>query len=202
MAQQNETQQAESEPRAQVHLGLVHWPIRDKAGDIICTNVTNFDVHDIARACRTFGVKKYHIINRIPELQMFVSRLVEHWTLGVGAKYNHMRKTALGIVTPQATIESTIASFSERPIVVATHTQPVPGVEQIDYKGLRERIFQPKGDSREVLLLFGTGFGLVDEVYQHCDFLLDPIKGASEDDYRHLSVRSAVSIILDRLLGA
>ncbi|NQZ00151.1 MAG: RNA methyltransferase [Bdellovibrionales bacterium] len=190
-----------TEGRRQVHLGLVHWPIRDKAGSIICTNVTNFDVHDIARACRTYGVEKYHIINRVPEQQMFVSRLVEHWTLGSGAKYNHMRKTALGIVNPQSTVESTLASFDKPPLVVATSAQERKTIPMINFKDMKADIFEPK-DDRDVLLLFGTGFGLADEVYSHCDLLLDPIKGDSADDYRHLSVRSAVSIILDRLLGA
>ncbi len=33
----------------------------------------------------------------------------------------------------------------------------------------------------------------------NADFFLEPIKGPS--DYNHLSVRSAVAIVLDRLLG-
>ena len=187
--------------RRKVHVGLVHWPIKDKAGSLVCTNVTNFDVHDIARACRTYGVEKYHIINRVPEQQMFVSRLVEHWTLGTGAKYNPMRKTALGIVSPQATVESTMATFERPPLVVATSAQERKTIPTVSYQDLRQTLFSPE-DDREILLLFGTGFGLADEVYGHCDQLLAPIKGSSSDDYRHLSVRSAVSIILDRLLGA
>ncbi|MCB0412258.1 MAG: hypothetical protein KDD22_07010, partial [Bdellovibrionales bacterium] len=38
--------------------------------------------------------------------------------------------------------------------------------------------------------------------FEECDALLEPIKGVGAQDYRHLSVRSAVSICLDRLLGA
>jgi hypothetical protein len=34
---------------------------------------------------------------------------------------------------------------------------------------------------------------------ERCEYILEPIAGAS--DYNHLSVRSAVSIIMDRLLG-
>ena len=56
--------------------------------------------------------------------------------------------------------------------------------------------------SRPILIVFGTGFGLADSVLEQADLLLAPLKGASKDDYRHLSVRSAVSIVLDRLLGA
>jgi hypothetical protein len=49
------------------------------------------------------------------------------------------------------------------------------------------------------LLIFGTAWGLVESVITEADFVLEPITGTT--DYNHLSVRSAASIILDRLLG-
>ena len=52
---------------------------------------------------------------------------------------------------------------------------------------------------RPVLLIFGTGQGLSPEIIKQCDYLLLPIDGFSE--FNHLSVRSAVAIILDRWLG-
>jgi hypothetical protein len=52
---------------------------------------------------------------------------------------------------------------------------------------------------RPVLLIFGTGKGLTEEVIAHCDYLLLPIHGFT--DFNHLSVRSAVAIVLDRWLG-
>jgi hypothetical protein len=48
------------------------------------------------------------------------------------------------------------------------------------------------------LMLFGTGWGLTREVKDGSDYVLAPIEGKG---YNHLSVRSAVAIILDRLLG-
>ena len=50
-----------------------------------------------------------------------------------------------------------------------------------------------------ILLLFGTGFGLTDEVMDMSYKIIEPIRGNTK--YNHLSVRAAVSIILDRLLG-
>ena len=47
-------------------------------------------------------------------------------------------------------------------------------------------------------MLFGTGWGLTQEVKDSSDYVLAPIEGKG---YNHLSVRSAVAIILDRLLG-
>ncbi|MEO0337383.1 MAG: RNA methyltransferase, partial [Pseudomonadota bacterium] len=105
------------------------------------------------------------------------------------------------IVEPQSTIEATLASFDKPPLVIATSAQERKTIPMVGFEETREHIFAPE-DDQEVLILFGTGFGLADEAYVHCDQLLAPVKGHSADDYRHLSVRSAVSIILDRLLGA
>ena len=52
---------------------------------------------------------------------------------------------------------------------------------------------------RPVLFIFGTGRGLTEERILASDFLLKPVKAFSE--YNHLSVRSAVAIVLDRWLG-
>jgi hypothetical protein len=49
------------------------------------------------------------------------------------------------------------------------------------------------------LLLFGTAWGLTEEVFTMVDGILPPITGSG--DYNHLSVRSAVAIMLDRILG-
>jgi hypothetical protein len=50
------------------------------------------------------------------------------------------------------------------------------------------------------VLVFGTGWGLTEEVLGRADDLLEPILGTGA--YNHLSVRSAAAIILDRLRGA
>jgi len=47
-----------------------------------------------------------------------------------------------------------------------------------------------------ILLLFGTGNGLAEEVHSKADYVLESVKGG---DYNHLSVRSAAAIVLDRL---
>jgi hypothetical protein len=50
-----------------------------------------------------------------------------------------------------------------------------------------------------LVLLFGTAWGLADEILEAADHRLAPINGKGA--YNHLAVRSAVAIILDRLLG-
>jgi len=63
----------------------------------------------------------------------------------------------------------------------------------IDDAGLRTLV--RKGGP--LLLIFGTAWGLAPELIAQADFRLAPIEGRG--DYNHLSVRSAVSIILDRV---
>ena len=65
-----------------------------------------------------------------------------------------------------------------------------------DNKNLSKQIFE---DDKPYLLLFGTGWGLTDEVMAMSDYILEPIRANSK--YNHLSVRAAVAIILDRLFG-
>lgn len=182
-----------------ISVGLVHWPVLDKPGNIVATNVTNFDIHDIARVSRSYGVSQYFIIHRQREQLMFVSRILDHWKVGYGSRWNPNRGTALNVVVLKETIEDVLKSFAEKPVVIATAAREFPGVPRVTFRELREKMHrEPK---RPYLMLFGTGFGMTEEVLQGCDLLLEPIWGAAEDNFRHLPVRSAVSICLDRLLA-
>jgi hypothetical protein len=51
-----------------------------------------------------------------------------------------------------------------------------------------------------LLVCFGTGWGLAEQVFDSVDGVLEPI--ATDSGYNHLPVRAAVAIVLDRLLGA
>jgi hypothetical protein len=190
-----------------IAVGLVHWPVYDRAKNVVATNVTNLDVHDIARAARVYGVERYYIIHPMQDQLMFVARMLEHWRIGDGAKFNPMRRTSLTMVHTAENVEAAVRDWGGDPYLVSTSTKPYPGVPAITFRDLRAKMgtdseagsFDP---TEQLFLLFGTGNGLTEAVLGECDFHLEPIRGASKDDYRHLSVRSAVSICLDRLLGA
>jgi hypothetical protein len=193
-----------------IALGLIHYPIQDRQGKVVATNVTNLDVHDIARASRVYGLDRYYIIHPMQDQQIFVHRMLDHWRVGEGAKMNPKRRTALTMVETAGSLDEAISNWQrqigahERPLVVSTHARAIEGVPMVSYREMRERIeaARARGGDRDVFLIFGTGFGLTEEFMRSCDLLLEPVRGAPPDDYRHLSVRSAVSIILDRLLGA
>jgi hypothetical protein len=187
-----------------VNFGLIHWPCLNQNGEVICTNVTNFDIHDIARASRSFGISRYYIINRIQEQLMFVHRVLDHWRVGEGSEHNPMRKTAIGMVRTAETLEGALDDHPVKPLLIATSARTSPEYPSITFKALREKIWaeaKASPNPRPTLIVFGTGWGLHESVLKQCDYVLEPIRGSSTDDYRHLSVRSAASIVLDRLLG-
>jgi hypothetical protein len=80
------------------------------------------------------------------------------------------------------------------PLLVTTSAKKQKN--EVEYKDIRYHI---ENKLSPVLLLFGTAHGIADEIMKKADATLPPICGNST--YNHLSVRSAVSIILDRLLG-
>jgi hypothetical protein len=69
------------------------------------------------------------------------------------------------------------------------------GSGSVSFRNVRGRL----QEGENFLLLFGTGWGLDAEVTETVAAGLPAISGW--DGYNHLSVRSAVSIILDRLRG-
>jgi hypothetical protein len=185
-------------------IGLVHYPIIDRQKKIVATNVTNFDIHDIARAATVYGVEKYYIIHPMSEQLMFVDRILDHWRVGEGSKYNPYRRTALQNVLTSPSVDMAVRHWREECgatdcFTVATHARPVSGVRSYSFNALHEEIRRP--EAKPCFLLFGTGFGLTEEFMQSCDGVLESIRGAPPKDYRHLSVRSAVSICLDRVMG-
>lgn len=182
---------------AKLGLALVHYPILDLAGKIVATNVTNFDIHDIARASRTFGVDHYFIVHPAKEQLMFVSRVLDHWKVGPGKKFNRMRRTALTMVEPIESLQKA-AEFmdSDNLQILATSAREEDHKTLVSWKAARESMLE-----RDTLLVFGTGNGLSSEAMAMCHAAIEPITGYGPEDYRHLSVRSAVSICLDRLRG-
>jgi hypothetical protein len=184
--------------RSRVYIALLHYPMYNKRRDIVTTSVTNLDLHDIARAARTYEVAGFYLVHPSASQQNLVEQVLAYWRQGYGADYNPDRRQAFELLNLAYDLESVIASINEATgktaITVATDALLYPN--SIDYRSLKTRIYE---EDQTFLLLFGTGWGMAQEQLDKCDYILTPIAGVG--DYNHLSVRSAVSIILDRLLG-
>ncbi len=189
---------AEAPPlRHPVYVGLVHGPVRDKAGSLVNTSVTNLDIHDIARTCRTFGFRGYFLITPVKIQHELVKRILGHWESDKGSLYNPDRSDALALAQLVDTAEDARRIVEEKegkaPLVVVTGAQLVAHGDESE---LARRVSL---DSRPILLLFGTGWGLPASFTDQADFRLGPITSRAHDGYNHLSVRSAAAIYADRL---
>ncbi len=182
---------------ANLTVALVHHPVVDKNGDTIAAAVTALDLHDIARASKTFGVGAFYVVTPLEDQRTLVRQIVDHWVTGVGAKYNPDRQAALELIRLECSLKDAMAdmkaSVGETPQVVVTSARMEKS--DLSYAALGQMV----RNRQPVLLVFGTAWGLSSEVTAAADYRLSPINGRG--DYNHLAVRSAVSIILDRVLG-
>ena len=180
-----------------IYIGLVHHPVLNKNGDEIASAVTIFDIHDIARTAKTYGVKNYFIITPVEEQKYLTRRVILHWTEGFGSSYNPNRKEAVELIKIVNSIDEACCSIESiegiSPYTIATGAKKTN--RDISFKTGRN-LFK---NGNPILLLFGTAWGLSDRIINGSDYSLASISGST--DYNHLSVRSAVAIILDRLVG-
>ena len=169
----------------------------NKKGEVIASAVTNLDLHDIARAARTFGAGPFFVVTPLSDQKRLVERIVAHWQRGAGAVYNPDRREALATIRIADDLDEVLGGLvqetGQRPAVVATTCRRREGC--IDFADARAML----GGGRPMLLLFGTAWGLAPGLVAETDYVLSPIEGSTA--YNHLSVRSAAAIILDRLLG-
>lgn len=188
---------------ARTYVALVHHPVYDRNQRIVTTAITNLDIHDIARSSRTYGCAGYLLVTPVAAQRELAARILGHWSgeapdKDAHAASNDFRRDALSYVSIVHSVDEARARVAERagsePIVFATAARSL-GRPLLPFEGLAP----VAGDGRPLLLLFGTGWGLADEVLDRVDHLLAPIRGPS--DYNHLSVRSAAAICLDRLFG-
>lgn len=182
-----------------LYLALIHHPVLNKRGEIITTSVTNMDLHDIARSCRTYGIKKYFIVTPIELQKELVDKILSYWQELEAIEFNKDRHSALSLIQVVPSFDDAIKEIEilengNTPLVTATSACPntKTSTPEAYMKTLSE-------ENRPGLILFGTGHGLSSQITEKCDFMLMPIVGKAKDHYNHLSVRSAVAIYCDRL---
>ncbi|MBC8313410.1 MAG: RNA methyltransferase [Candidatus Cloacimonetes bacterium] len=178
-------------------VGLVHFPVYNRNHKIVATSITNIDLHDISRSCKTFGVKKFFIINPQKSQKEIFMRLKKFWQTDFAKEYNINRFDAFEIMEFYHDIKSVKFwiknNYKKNPIIISTSARKCE--DNVNFSEVKNRI----QESIPKLILFGTGYGLSDELIKNCDINLSPIIG--EKNYNHLSVRSAIAIILDRLIS-
>lgn len=178
-------------------IALVHYPVYDRNRRTVMSAITNLDLHDIARAARTFGLSRYYVVTPSDGQRRLAAQILGHWQSGYGATYNPKRKEALDHVAVRGSLDEVVremeSEYGVAPLVVATGASADATTTYADLRRSLTRSRIPH------LLVFGTGWGLTEEVMAGAAEILPPITGPGA--YNHLSVRSAAAIILDRLFG-
>lgn len=181
-----------------VSVALLHYPVYDKNRRVVATAVTNLDLHDIARLAKTFGLYRFYVVTPLAEQRTLAERIRSHWQDGWGASYNPSRRAAFELLRVAPDLDAVLNNLEntyQRPAKIIV-TGAKANRDCISFTGMRQLLLDRE---QPFLLLFGTGWGLTEEMFDRADFILEPIKG--EGEYNHLSVRAAAAIILDRLLG-
>lgn len=181
-----------------IYIALIHYPVYDRQKRLIATALTTLDIHDLARLAKTFGLRGFYLVTPLRSQQELAKRLIDHWVKGRGAAYNPSRKEALSLVMMADDLNGALQGIEveagRKVKTVATAASRYAGAKSY---GEMADLLQNKGDD-PYIILFGTGWGMTQEMIEESDFILEPIEGIG---YNHLSVRTAAAIILDRLLG-
>lgn len=184
--------------RERISLGLVHYPTLDREGRVVAAAVTTLDLHDLARLARTYGLGRVYATTPLAAQKALVRRLLDHWIRGRGGRVNPSRREAIEAVCVVDSLGEAVrdlrARWEQSPEVVATSARG--SGDRVGFFEARSRIQSLAGP---ILLVFGTGWGLAPEVLDSCHWTLEPVRGVGS--YNHLSVRSAASIVVDRLFG-
>ena len=180
--------------KLKLNVALMHYPMKDKQGDTVATAITNLDLHDISRSCRTYSVENYYVVTPIVAQREIASRVINHWMDGFGSTYNPNRMEAFSHTMLMDSLSEAVLDIEKRhkkrPLIVATTARPDRATITAKHLGVIS-------EEQPVLIIFGTGWGFADEVLETADYILEPIEGVGE--FNHLSVRSAVAILLDRI---
>jgi hypothetical protein len=182
-----------------VAVALVHYPVVDRSGAVITTAITNLDLHDLARSACTYGASALYIVHPIAAQRELAERVRSHWVDGAGARRIPSREPAMRLVRITSSLDDVYGCFGGRASVdLYATTACAAGRAFHEFRQARARI---RDSARPSVVLFGTGWGLAASVLDGADVLLEPINGANECGYNHLSVRAACAIVLDRLLS-
>lgn len=171
-------------------VALVHSPCLNKLGEVGTTAITNLDLHDGARVCLTYGIDTLYIVHPYQGQRDFAATIMEHWRTGFGGKSNPLRRQAFEIVRLAATLDEVRGLTGG--MMVATSARMVPGA--LSWEAARDLAGQ-----KDMCLVFGTGWGHAPQVLEEVDAVVEPIAGRG--DFNHLSVRAAMAIAIDRVLG-
>lgn len=165
----------------------MHYPVLNQEQQTTTTSVTILDIHDFARSCGFYGVGPVYIVHPADAMRSLVTDVRDYWISGAGAGRNPARRQVMEMIR---VVDSVHAILQEENYQLWYTSAGTEG-QAVEVSGLR-------GLPGNHLIVFGTGSGLDVENMPKPNGWLSAIKG--EGKVRHLSVRAALAIYLDRLV--
>jgi hypothetical protein len=168
-------------------VALVHYPILNRHGERSTTAVTSIDIHDFVRTCAMYDVGPVYMVHPAEGMHTLVKDVAGYWLQGGGRERNPGRGESIKSLKLAKSLEEVLDQ--EDYTLWYTSATP-PEDEQVDVANL------PETEGKH-LIVFGTGSGLDYAAMPKPNGWLSPIEGIGM--VRHLSVRAALAIYLDRL---
>jgi len=172
-----------------LRVALVHHPVLNRHGEEIASVVDEFDVFDGGRLALTYGIPTLYVVNPVPAQRDKAKRVIAHGQSDTRDPARGRMDALVWCASLDDAIED--ASRPDVPWIVATSAvarEPAATVAEV-----RDTV---RG-GRDVLLVIGKAWGLAPQVLERCDRQLRPIDAGT--GFNHLSVRSAMAILIDRL---
>jgi len=173
-----------------IAVALVHYPVLNRHGKTSATAITSIDVHDFARTCAFYDVAPVYLVHPAAGMQALIHDMTDYYLNGPGGNKNPARREVLQSIHCVNSVQDIINEHDYQ----LWYTSATPPEEACIDPSI---LLETKGNH---LIVFGTGWGLDSKNMPKENGWLSPIEGVGK--VRHLSVRAALAIYLDRLRKA
>jgi len=170
-----------------IAVALLHHPILNRYGNTSTTAITSIDVHDFARTCAFYDVAPVYLVHPAAAMHALIDDMMDHYLHGAGGHKNPARRAVLQSIRCVNSLQDILDKEDYQ--LWYTSASPPTSACIDPYK-----LLEKKGKH---LIVFGTGWGLDIKNLPQENGWLSPIEGVGK--VRHLSVRGALAIYLDRL---
>lgn len=180
--------------KAPVDIALVHHPVLNRHGEEISAQIDEFDFFDACRLALTYPVRTFYVVNPLSSQRQKCERLIRWGT--DPARAQEQRGIFDRIVWAPDLLCALEHAEQHGPRPQTVVTSAAPSHDATSFGALRQAMHD---DPRPRMLLFGKAWGLPTSFMADADLRLEPIDTGT--GYNHLSVRSAMAIVIDRLLA-
>jgi len=172
---------------SKIAVALLHHPVLNRHGETSTTAITAMDVHDFARTCAFYDVAPVYMVHPAPAMHALLDDMMDYYLNGAGGVKKPARKTMLEAIRCVHSLQEVL---DEDDYQLWYTSADAPRSDVVD----PSKLLEIEGNH---LIVFGTGWGLDVQNLSSENGWLSPIEGVGR--VRHLSVRGALAIYLDRL---